>query len=171
MSLVWLRWACSIGTTQSGSDISSGTSSLSNTVFGTALGYWTIDESAFAVSGSLSAGTYWLTLTGASDSNGQDIYWDKNNGPSEAFQNGGPNTSSESFQLYGNSTAAPVPSTLVMSSILLGHVRVGVWGRTGGSRQPRRQQTTVGPARRRVTISGRSPPLFSGESLRLGYVR
>jgi hypothetical protein len=108
-------WA--IGTTPFGADVSSGTSTLTDTFFGlfyaTALTY----ESTFSLSGAVASGTtYWLTL---SNTGPAYQYWDESDGPSSAqqFDNPAmPSTASESFQLYTEnpSSATPEPTTLTL---------------------------------------------------------
>jgi hypothetical protein len=57
----WVDW--SIGTFEFGDDISSGTSKLKNTYYGSGLNYYDSYESNFSIFGTLTAGTtYWLTL-------------------------------------------------------------------------------------------------------------
>jgi len=105
----------SIGTTPFGSDISSGTASiLSNTLTGgLGAGYYPLAEDDFALSGTLAAGTYYLTL-----GNFASGYWDQNSGPSAAYYTGGGQLPSESFQLYGSLDGAvtPEPASLVLLS-------------------------------------------------------
>ncbi|HTX21850.1 MAG TPA: hypothetical protein VMD27_08350 [Candidatus Aquilonibacter sp.] len=105
----------SIGTTPYGNDVSSGTGSLVN-VIGTLNMYgFDLDESTFTISGSLAAGTYYLTLQDAVTADGDSLYWDINNGPSTAYENtiGNvandlfPGSNSDSFQLYGTSSFVP----------------------------------------------------------------
>lgn len=100
----------SIGTTPFGSEVSSGTGNLVNTAYGIAFDDYDIYESTFAISGSLAAGTYYLTLQNAVSANSSFVYWDENDGSSDAYKTGVNNPSSigsESFQLYGTSSSVP----------------------------------------------------------------
>jgi len=120
-----LDW--SIGTTPFGSDISSGTAtSLDNVLLTT--GYWDIFETSFDISGDLgSAGTYYFTLSGASDG----VSWDINNGPSMAYETpyfpsgtegaSEVGSNSDSFQLYSPSS---VPDRLPTIWLALGSMLV-----------------------------------------------
>ncbi len=104
-----------LGTTQFDSSLGAGTGSLSNTFqFTNGFGY-DIYESTFPLSGTLSAGTYWLTLVDLQDQNntGNLMLWDQNSGPSAAFASVAGPIPSESFQIYGTS-AVPEPSTLLL---------------------------------------------------------
>ena len=95
-----LRW--SIGTTLFGYDVSFGNASLANTYLGTSRFGESIYESTFAISGLLSAGTYYLTLANGRNSENGAVYWDQNNGPSTAYISDLGMTApigSESFQL------------------------------------------------------------------------
>ena len=89
-----------------------------------------IDEISFSTGSlSLGAGTYWLLLQNAVNTNG--VFWDQSDGPSVAYQNtlgalaqgvgncggisgaGGPSCS-ESFQIVGDNTATPEPGSLML---------------------------------------------------------
>ena len=112
-----LSWE--VGTTPFGSDISTGTATLSNTFHNsTDNGDYSVYDSAFTLSGLLpSAGTYYFTLYNAT-SGGGDVYWDVNGGPSTAYVGVGSmgedpqQRSSESFTLFGANV--PEPSTWAM---------------------------------------------------------
>jgi hypothetical protein len=117
-----------IGTTPFGSDVNSGTATLSNTPDGiTGRGVYDIYVSTFSLPNvSLGAGTYYLTLENATATNGGYVYWDKNGGPSSAqvqyLYNGSLNTysiDSESFQIEGsvNPIATPAPASLTLLGI------------------------------------------------------
>jgi hypothetical protein len=62
----------------------------------------------------LAAGTYYLTLQNGVIPSGNPVYWDQNDGPSMAFNNGIGNIPSESFAIYGRSASIPEPGTLVL---------------------------------------------------------
>ncbi len=110
----------SIGTSQFGSDVASGTSTLTNTYFGQYGSYYNIYESAISLSASVSAGTYWLTLQHAVAPS-IFVYWDVNQGTSTAFQksiNGDENpVQSNSLALFGDSAPVPEPASIAMWSL------------------------------------------------------
>jgi hypothetical protein len=91
--------AWSIGTAPFLSDISSGTSSFTNTFLFNS-GY-DIYQSAFNISGAVGPGTYYLTLGNGTSNNNNDFFWDVNNGPSTAYDYGFGQIPSESFQIFG----------------------------------------------------------------------
>jgi hypothetical protein len=105
----WVDW--SIGTFEFGDDISSGTSKLKNTYYGSGLNYYDLYESKFSIFGTLISGTYYLTLqNGVGNKKGisdeTSVYWAVSNGPSSASMDDGVVApvqldNSESFQLYG----------------------------------------------------------------------
>jgi hypothetical protein len=110
-----------------GTIYASGTSSLSSTFFCSAsssCGHNSYDvyTSSFATNAALGAGSYWLTFTGATASNGGLSYWDVNGGvgcagtgcPSDAYHNGNDlgTLGSNSFALYGPAPI-PEPSTVL----------------------------------------------------------
>lgn len=107
-------WA--IGTSAFGSEISSGVSSLTNTYWGSYANALDIYSSSFSIGGVVTAGTYWLTLTGTTTSDGFGAYWDQNSGPSTAFQTLTGSIPSESFQIYGT-TAVPEPATWALMGL------------------------------------------------------
>ncbi|HVS40497.1 MAG TPA: PEP-CTERM sorting domain-containing protein [Gemmataceae bacterium] len=137
-----IQW--SIGTTSFGNDIASGAASgasLQNTLKISNNGFGAdVYESTFALSGSLSAGTYWLTLTGTASDAGE-IAWDGAKPPpaltSSAFQfdptampPGSSAVNSEFFEVFGNPSGSPVapePS----SFLLFGVGAVGLIGYVG----------------------------------------
>jgi len=93
----------SIGTSAFGSEISSGTSTFTNTSVGTAWNYYSLFDSEFAINGAVGNGTYYLTLQNAVSSGGNPVYWDQNFGPSVAFQSSTGQIGSESFSIHGES--------------------------------------------------------------------
>jgi hypothetical protein len=75
-------------------------------------GIYDVDTETFSIPGlALSSGTYWLLLQNANVSNGDHIYWDQSDGPSQAWNSdygylasytgtcNGPCTYSETFQM------------------------------------------------------------------------
>ena len=101
----------SIGTTPFGSEISSGTgAALTNVFHNIAPGYYySVYASSFNLTGSLTSGTYYLTLSGGTVTGpgyGNGMFWDANGGTSSGYwgeygHNLG-RTGSASFTLYGN---------------------------------------------------------------------
>jgi hypothetical protein len=71
----------------------------------------------------LAAGTYWLTLQNAVESDGGFLSWDQNSGSSQAFSSaaGGLTAPSNSFTIFGS--AVPEPATWAM--MLLGVAGLG----------------------------------------------
>jgi hypothetical protein len=123
--------------TAGGTIVASGTTAISGT---TDLGInflgFDVQVDQFNLSQALTAGTYFLELTGATVTSGDPVYWDENDGPlgngsgSIAWQSsmgyltnsGGqcPNSTitsgycGESFAIYANSVTTPEPSTLAL---------------------------------------------------------
>jgi hypothetical protein len=118
-----------IGTAPYGYNVSYGASGLSNAFQYTNGDGYDVYESTFSLSGALNPGTYWLTLYNAESWYGNYVYWDKNQGPSTAFQFYNGNSvgiASESFQLNDASTVAtPAPASLSLlgigTAIIIGH--------------------------------------------------
>jgi hypothetical protein len=132
-----LDWA--IGTAPYSANEGSGTatgSHLTDTFDYTNEYGYPIDTVTYSGAGSLSLGpgTYYLSLWDAVVPSGNPVYWDENNGPSAAYENGVGNlatgsidcqlggafyggTCSEAFQILGTSTATPEPGTLAMLGI------------------------------------------------------
>ncbi len=121
-----LQWQ--VGTTPFGSEISSGTASPANTFHNAGPFDGTTYDSTFTLTGLLpSAGTYYLTLSNGLSSDGTQLGWDENDGPStvQGLYGGMPFTpeGSESFTLSGTSVV-PEPSTcalLGLGAVLLGY--------------------------------------------------
>jgi len=85
--------------------------SLSTSFFGTVFSDYTIYSASFSVpSLTLAAGTYFLELFNAISADSGDVYWDQNNGPSTADQDG-TTSPSEAFQIDGAS-GVPEPATV-----------------------------------------------------------
>jgi len=109
--------AWSIGSTPFASDYASGTGSLSQTLqlggTGNVQGYWLAEEN-FSLSGTLAAGTYYLTLYNASAPSGDPIFWDQDTGPSTAYSDPATTIPSESFQIYGSGTTVSEPASLAL---------------------------------------------------------
>lgn len=81
----------------------------------------------------LSAGTYWLTLQNAVTTQGNPLYWDENDGPSEGKDNFEGTIPSESFQIIGytdsttttnSSSTTPEPGSV----LLFGTMAIGTAG-------------------------------------------
>jgi hypothetical protein len=103
-SLTW-----SIGTSFFDTSLGTGTGTPGNVYWGTGFDYYDIYDSTFSLpSISLAAGTYYLTLSGATAQDNY-LYWDETDGPSSAEQNGNA-IGSESFRLYSGTTI-PEPGT------------------------------------------------------------
>ena len=66
----------------------------------------------------LNAGTYWLSLQNAVDTAGDPVYWDENDGPSNAKEGADGSIPSESFTILGSSSSGtgttPEPGSLVL---------------------------------------------------------
>jgi hypothetical protein len=104
-SLTW-----SIGTSFFDTSLGTGTETPSNTYWGSGFDYYPIYDSTFSLpSVTLAAGTYYLTLSGATAENSY-LYWDETDGPSSAEQNGNA-IGSESFRLYTGGATVPEPAS------------------------------------------------------------
>jgi len=111
-----------------GTTFASGSAAVS-TSYGSTIGAtFDLDLSTFSIPEvALDAGTYWLMIQNAEATNGDSVYWDVNDGPSQVwdFAEGGyispssctnefplgtGNTCSDGFEILGD--AAPEPATL-----------------------------------------------------------
>jgi hypothetical protein len=115
-----VSWTISSGPL-SGTVYGSGFAILSDTTFlFTSYGYDVYSSNFTFPTVNLGAGTYYLTLAGATSTAPQGVsavYWDENNGPSLAFTGNGQTFSipSESFEITGDSVGAvPEPASLLM---------------------------------------------------------
>jgi hypothetical protein len=112
----------SIGTTHFASDISSGTSSFSNTFQYTSGFGYDLYESVFNITGTAGAGTFYLTLGNGTSANSNNFFWDENDGLSMAFQNVLGPIGSESFQIYGTSSVPDAGSSVMLLGMSLAGV-------------------------------------------------
>jgi hypothetical protein len=105
---------------------------------------WTI-HSPFAVSNSftlsqfsvaLSANTYWFELENGVTRNKALVFWDIDNGPSEAYQqplginvNGYlfPGTNSDSFRIHGSNSVVAEPTSLFLLGAGLSAIGLATW--------------------------------------------
>jgi hypothetical protein len=132
-----VQW--SIGTSFFNADVANGISAATSNTFEYVNGYgYDIYQSTFNIStGALGPGTYYFTLQNATVANndGDAIYWDENDGPSQAMSNVNKGIGSESFQIYGKTvtTQTPEPDSL----LLLGS---GLLGLAGGIRKRMKAQ-------------------------------
>ena len=117
-----LDW--SIGTTEGGNDVASGSGTATSDVFllENTDGFFVYRDSFNLSVANLAPGTYYLTLQNGVVTSGDSAYWDQSDGASTAFQDGnslegcgfGQSAScSESFDIVANG-AAPEPGTVTM---------------------------------------------------------
>jgi hypothetical protein len=97
----------------------SGSTDLGSNQFGYEL--WQYDFTFAAVQ--VPSGTSWVTLSNATDSGGNPVYWDENSGPSSAYENTVGSIASEAFTLTANTCGdggpdcgppVPEPSSLML---------------------------------------------------------
>ena len=91
----------------------SGSTDLGSNQFGYEL--WQYDFTFAPVA--VPQGTIWVTLSNATDSGGNPVYWDENSGPSTAYENSVGSIASEAFTITG--TYNEVETTPEPSSIML----------------------------------------------------
>jgi opacity protein-like surface antigen len=120
-----VQWA--IGSTAFGSGLGSGTAAVTNTFLSNNnSGYDVNSNEAGGLNIALGAGTYWLSLLEATNTNNSIAYWDVNqSGLSQAVHNSIGDISAETFQILGSTAAVPEPSTWMMCGLaLLGAARL-----------------------------------------------
>jgi hypothetical protein len=101
-----------IGSLPYTADLGTGIAALSSAMDYTNQFRDNVYTSTFQLSGSFTAGTYWLTLENAMASSGEPVFWDQTGGSSLAFDSSQGAIPSESFQLYGSSVPEPGSLTL-----------------------------------------------------------
>jgi hypothetical protein len=125
-TITGVDWA--IGTGPFGTNYGSGTASVSlGSTSGN--GIYDVGSASFSLPNiALGAGTYYLTLQNAVSRGGDPVYWDENDGPGIdawenadghlsgncAANNGGSGTCAESFQILGDTSAIPEPTTFAL---------------------------------------------------------
>jgi hypothetical protein len=124
----------SLGTSFFGSDVASGTSNLTwKFDFTNSFGYdvYTSTLSFGTLNFSFQQGPYYLTLQNATTRFDNPIYWDQNNGPSQAMDSSLGPVPSETFQILGTYGEGGGPAEPA-SFLLLG---TGLAGLAGGIRK------------------------------------
>jgi hypothetical protein len=85
----------------------------------------------------LNTGTYWLNLQNAVVDTGDPVYWDENNGPSQASENSVGTIPSESFTILGETTSTtcpwcgytPEPNSFLLVASGLGVIAISLAGK------------------------------------------
>jgi hypothetical protein len=101
----------------------SGSTDLGSNQFGYELWQYEFTFASVAVP----SGTSWVTLSNATDSGGNPVYWDENSGPSSAYENSVGSIPSEAFTVTGTGEmgTTPEPSSIMLfGSGILGLVGV-----------------------------------------------
>lgn len=135
---VSLSW--SIGSNPFTSDIGSGTATPLTNGSASPHSPFLVFPSSFAISGVVTTGTYWITVTQGATSAGtnQFIGWDVNGGPSTTYLNGNstPASSSHAFTIYGdairvppNTPVVPEPTSLALAGFAGIGMAAGAWRR------------------------------------------
>jgi hypothetical protein len=116
--------AWSIGTAPFLSDISSGTSSFTNTLLYTNVyGLYDVYQSVFNITGAVGPGTYYLTLGNGTSNIDNVLAWDINFGPSTAYHSLlGQIPDSESFQIFSTEAVPDAGSSVMLLGIGLAAV-------------------------------------------------
>jgi len=135
-------WAITTGAF-SGSTLASGTATTFSTTLENAspsLDGWTVCSDLFSIPAlSLSAGTYYLQLDNAVESADYSTFWDLSNGPSSGWGyntafpgayslSGAYGSGSQTFAIYGTSSAARTVTPEPSSFLLLGSGLAGLAG-------------------------------------------
>jgi hypothetical protein len=112
--------------------LDSGTATWSFTFLFTNAFNFDIYNASFSLPNVAVIGTRWLQLDNAVSSSGGNIFWDRSDGPSQAFDGAGiaDPVGSESFQILGGPqvAAAPEPSSvLLVAGALAGILRCRRW--------------------------------------------
>jgi hypothetical protein len=92
----------------------SGSTDLGSNQFGYEL--WQYDFTFANVA--VPSGTSWVTLSNATDSGGNPVYWDENSGPASAYENSVGSIASEAFTITGTTGSGggttPEPSSIML---------------------------------------------------------
>ena len=110
----------SIGTSEYGGDVASGTASVTDTFVSTNGFGYNIDvlSANISASGLNGGSTYWLSLQNAVVSTGDPVFWDENSGPSQASESSVGTIPSEAFTINtsggGGGGTTPEPSSIML---------------------------------------------------------
>lgn len=99
-----------------GTVIATGSGPWSSNVFwGMAFGgaYDVYTSTIIGLNVPLTPGTYWLELSNGSTAQGNNVFWDENDGPSLAYQNVTGQIGSQAFTVYSG-TSTPEPGTMLL---------------------------------------------------------